>query len=105
MMQGIAPDAAYVVPTSPVDETEGTIGLPEFLQLEQYALSHHLGNVVSQSWVASEVTLNDSAGRQEIAQWDTFLKQATTQDGMTFFSGSGDNGATGYATLQATKLS
>lgn len=105
IIHAIAPNAAIVVLTSPVDETEGTIGLPQFLQLEQYALSNHLGNIVSQSWVASEVTLSDSAGRQEVAQWDTFLKQATTQDGMTFFSGSGDNGATDYADLQATKLS
>ena len=105
IIHAIAPDAAIVVLTSPVDETEGTIGLPQFLQLEQYALNHHLGNIVSQSWVASEVTLNDSAGQQEIAQWDIFLKQATTQEGMTFFEGSGDNGATDYANLQATKLS
>ena len=105
IIHAIAPDAAIVVLTSPVDETEGVIGLPQFLQLEQYALSHHLGNIVSQSWVASEVTLSDSVGRQEIAQWDAFLKQATTQDGMTFFEGSGDNGATDYANLQMTKLS
>jgi subtilase family serine protease len=105
IIHAIAPEAAIVVLTSPKDETEGTIGLPEFLQLEQYALSHHLGNIVSQSWVASEVTLNDSAGQQEIAKWDAFYKQATTQDGITFFSGSGDNGATDYADLQATKLS
>ncbi len=105
IIHAIAPDAAIVVLTSPVDETEGTIGLPQFLQLEQYALNHHLGNIVSQSWVASEVTLSDSTGQQEIAQWDAFLKQATTQGGMTFFEGSGDNGATDYANLQATKLS
>jgi subtilase family serine protease len=105
IIHAIAPDAAIVVLTSPVDETEGTIGLPQFLQLEQYALSHHLGNIVSQSWVASEVTLNDSTGQQEIARWDAFYKQATTQDGMTFFSGSGDQGATDFANLQATKLS
>ncbi len=105
IIHAIAPDAAIVVLTSPVDETEGTIGLPQFLQLEQYALSHHLGNIVSQSWVASEVTLNDSTGQQEIAKWDAFYKQATTQNGMTFFSGSGDNGATDYADSQATKLS
>ena len=105
IIHAIAPDAAIVVLTSPVDETEGTIGLPQFLQLEQYALTRHLGNIVSQSWVASEVTLNDSVGRQQVAQWDAFLKQATTQDGMTFFSGSGDNGATDFADLQGTKLS
>jgi len=105
IIHAIAPDAGIVVLTSPVDETEGTIGLPEFLQLEQYALTHHLGNIISQSFGASEVTLNDPAGRQEIQKWDAFFKQATTQQGITFFASSGDGGATDYADLQATKLS
>src|SRR5579859_995016 len=34
VIHAIAPDASIVVLTSPVSETEGTIGLPEFLQLE-----------------------------------------------------------------------
>jgi subtilase family serine protease len=105
IIHAIAPDAGIVVLTSPVDETEGTIGLPQFLQLEQYAIDHHLGNIISQSWGASEVTLKDQAGQQEIQQWDAFYKQATTQQGITFFGSSGDNGATDYADLKATVLS
>ncbi len=105
IIHAVAPGANIVVLTSPVDETEGTIGLPQFLQLEQYALTHHLGNIISQSWGASEVTLKDAAGQQEIHQWDAFLKQATTQQGITFFASSGDNGATDYVDLKATKLS
>jgi len=105
IIHAIAPGANIIVMTSPVDEVEGTSGLPQFLQLEQYAVSHHLGNIISQSWGASEVTLNNSSGRQEVAQWNAFYKQATTQDGITFFSSSGDNGATDYSNLQATKLS
>ena len=105
IIHAVAPGANIVVLTSPVDETEGTIGLPQFLQLEQYALAHHLGNIISQSWGASEVTLKDAAGQQEIHQWDAFLKQATTQQGITFFASSGDNGATDYVDLKATKLS
>jgi subtilase family serine protease len=105
IIHAIAPDAGIVVLTSPIDETEGTIGLPEFLKLEQYALTNHLGNIISQSFGASEVTLNDAAGRQEIQKWDAFFKQATTQQGITFFASSGDGGATDYADLQATKLS
>src|SRR6185437_3807754 len=92
----MAPQASIVVLTSPVSETEGVQGLPEFLKLEQYALDNHLGNVVNQSWAASEATLDDSAGQQEIAQWNTFYQQATTQQGMTFFGASGDSGATDY---------
>src|SRR6266568_5339946 len=48
IIHSIAPDAGVVVLTSPVSETEGVIGLPEFLQLEQYAINNHLGNIVSQ---------------------------------------------------------
>src|SRR5438132_7207770 len=40
IIHAIAPDAGIVVLTSPVAETEGTIGLPEFLQLEQYVISY-----------------------------------------------------------------
>ncbi|TME64228.1 MAG: hypothetical protein E6I59_07175, partial [Chloroflexi bacterium] len=105
IIHAIAPDAGIVVLTSPVSETEGTVGLPQFRQLEQYALDHHLGSIVSQSWGASEVTLRDAAGQQEIHKWDTFFQKATTQQGMTFLSSSGDNGATDYTDLQATKLS
>ena len=105
IIHAIAPDAGIVVLTSPVSETEGTIGLPQFRQLEQYALLNHLGNIISQSWGASEVTLKDTAGQQEIHKWDTFFQQATTQQGITFFASSGDNGATDYSDLQATKIS
>src|SRR5438270_6385646 len=105
IIHAIAPDAGIVVLTSPVDETEGTIGLPQFLQLEQYAISNHLGTIITQSFGASEVTLNNANGKQEIQKWDAFFKQATTQQGITFFASSGDNGATDYSDLKATQLS
>ncbi|HZC06399.1 MAG TPA: S53 family peptidase [Ktedonobacterales bacterium] len=105
MVHAIAPQASIVVLTSPVDETEGVAGLPQFLQLEQYAVSHHLGSIVSQSWAASEVSLNDAAGQAELAQWNTFYQQATTQQGVTFFGSSGDNGATDYTDASLNNLS
>ena len=100
IIHAISPDAGIVVLTSPVDETEGTIGLPQFLQLEQYAITNHLGNIISQSFGASEVTLNDATGKQEVQKWDAFFKPATTQQGITFFASSGDNGPTDYANVQ-----
>lgn len=105
IIHAIAPDAGIVVLTSPVDETEGTIGLPEFLQLEQYAVSHHLGQIFSQSYVASEVTLADSAGQQLVKQYTDFYQQATTQQGWTIVSGSGDHGATDFSNIAATQYS
>lgn len=105
IIHAIAPDAGIVVLTSPVDETEGTIGLPQFLQLEQYAVSHKLGQIFSQSYVASEATLSDSTGQQLVKTYTDFYKQITTQQGWTVVSGSGDHGATDYADVAATKYS
>jgi subtilase family serine protease len=105
IIHSIAPDASIVVMTSPVDETEGTIGLPEFLKLEQYAVEHHLGHIFSQSYVASEVTLADQKGRQLVKTYTDFYRQITTQQGWTVLSGSGDHGATDFADIAATKLS
>ena len=104
LIHAIAPDAGIVVMTSPVDETEGTIGMPEFMKLEQYAVDHHLGQIFSQSYVASEATLADSAGQQLVKSFTDFYRQITTQQRWTIVSGSGDNGATDWADLAATKL-
>ena len=87
----LAPEASIVVMTSPVAETEGVTGLPEFLKLEQYAVSHHLGNVISQSWAATENTLFTPAGEALMAQFNAFYRSATLQ-GVTFLGSTGDSG-------------
>jgi subtilase family serine protease len=94
-IHSLAPEANIVVLTSPVDETEGTAGIPEFLQLEQYAHDNHLGQIVSQSWGASEVSF-DANGKTVLQQFCDFYHTATTQDNITFLTGSGDLGATDY---------
>jgi len=43
IIHALAPDAGITVLISPVAETEGTLGLPEFRQLLQYAIDHKLG--------------------------------------------------------------
>jgi len=104
-IHAIAPGAAITVLTSPVDETEGVQGLPQFLQLEEYAVNHHLGNIISESWAASEVSLCSTAGKAEIAQWDSFYHTATTTEGITFFGSTGDNGATDCVTYDESSSS
>lgn len=104
IIHAIAPDAKIVVLVSPVAETEGTIGLPEFRQLEQYVIDRKLGNIVSQSWGASELTLQDAKGRQELKQWDTLLQNGTTKQGITYLTSSGDHGATDYMDMQSKQL-
>ncbi len=105
IIHALAPDANIVVLVSPVAETEGTIGLPEFRQLLQYTIDHKLGTIVSQSWGASEATLADAAGQAELRKWDALFQQATTQHGITLLASSGDNGATDYTDLQGSRLS
>jgi subtilase family serine protease len=88
----MAPDANIVLLTSPVAETEGVQGMPEFLFLEQYALKHHLGNIISQSWGATEETLFNPGGRKVFNDFENFYQQAAAQH-VTVFAASGDFGA------------
>jgi subtilase family serine protease len=104
IIHALAPDAKIVVLVSPVAETEGTIGLPEFRQLIQYALDHKLGSIISQSWGASELTLEDAQGQQEMQQWNNLLQKSTTQQNITYFSSSGDHGATDVTDMAGHKL-
>lgn len=87
----MAPDANIVVLTSPVSETEGVQGLPEFLQLEKYALDHHLGKIISQSWAATENTLFTPDGQKVFDSFNNFYREADFL-GMTIFGSAGDSG-------------
>lgn len=88
----IAPGAAIVVLTSPVAETEGVQGMPEFLALEQYALDHHLGKIISQSWGATENTLFDAPGRKVLADFSEFYERARRKH-VTVIASAGDTGS------------
>lgn len=93
----MAPDAAIIVLTSPADETEGVQGLPEFLELEKWALDHQLGNVISQSWAATENTLfadaAGPAGPALVANFEAFYAKAAKAN-VTVFGSAGDSGTT-----------
>ncbi|HYB00424.1 MAG TPA: S53 family peptidase, partial [Ktedonobacteraceae bacterium] len=88
----IAPGANIVLLTSPVSETEGVQGMPQFLYLEQYALDHHLGKIFSQSWGATENTLFTPAGRQVIASFEKLYLRAAL-DHVSVFASTGDSGS------------
>jgi GNAT superfamily N-acetyltransferase len=88
----MAPEADIVLLTSPVNETEGTAGLGDFLKLEQYALNHNLGNVISQSWGATENTLQTTAGRKLVAEFETFYARAARHH-VTILASTGDTGS------------
>ncbi|HEV7236528.1 MAG TPA: S53 family peptidase, partial [Ktedonobacteraceae bacterium] len=77
--------------TSPVSETQGVQGMPEFLFLEQYTLQHHIGQIISQSWGTTENTLFTSGGKQVLNNFNSFYQQAANA-GMSIFASSGDGG-------------
>jgi subtilase family serine protease len=97
----MAPGASIVLLTSPVDETEGVQGLPEFLELEKFALEHHLGKIISQSWAATENTLFENVagpqGPAVIAAYNEFYQLAAAQ-GVTVLAAAGDGGSQNAAT-------
>jgi subtilase family serine protease len=88
----MAPDANIVLLTSPVDETEGVQGMPQFDAVENYALDHHLGQVISQSWGATENTLFTPAGEQVFRQFSATYGRAAAM-GVTVLASTGDSGA------------
>src|ERR1700691_5948133 len=101
----MAPGAAIVLLTRPVDETEGVQGMPQFLALEQYALDHHLGKIISQSWGATENTFFPEAagpqGPRVIADYEAFYARAA-QENVTLLAGAGDTGSSNNETNGVT---
>jgi subtilase family serine protease len=88
----MAPGANIVLMTSPVSETEGVQGMPQFLFLEKYAVEHNLGKIISQSWGATENTLFTSAGQKVIGDFESFYQSAVQQN-VTILAAAGDSGS------------
>jgi subtilase family serine protease len=52
----MAPGANILLVETPVAETEGVTGFPEIVEAENFVINHNLGDVISQSFGASEPT-------------------------------------------------
>ena len=57
----MAPGASILLVETPVAETEGTVGFPQIVKAENYVINHHLGQVISQSFGATEPTFPSAA--------------------------------------------
>lgn len=88
----MAPDAKIVVLTSPVSETQGVQGMPEFLKLEKYGIEHHY-RIFSQSWGTTENTLFTTEGKKVLNGFNNFYRDAVLHHQATFFASSGDSGS------------
>jgi subtilase family serine protease len=85
----VAPGASIVLVETPVAETEGVTGFPQIVQAEKYVIDHHLGDVISQSFSATEQTFSAQASVNglRVAYVDA------QRHHITVLAASGDNGA------------
>ena len=94
----IAPGANILLVETPVAETEGVTGFPQIVEAENYVIDHHLGDVISQSFGATEQTFQNAQGQFDpqliYGLRSAYLNAAI--HGVTMLAGSGDTGATNY---------
>jgi subtilase family serine protease len=86
----VAPGANILVVETPVSETEGVTGFPQIVAAENYVLSHHLGDVISQSFSATEETF---ASYRQLQPLRTAYERAAAGH-VTVLAATGDSGAT-----------
>jgi len=89
----IAPGASIVLAETPVAETEGVTGFPQIVSAEEYVLRHHLGDVISQSFEATEQTFTGLAQINAYHLRAAYELAAAEKDGPTVLAAAGDTGA------------
>jgi subtilase family serine protease len=93
----IAPGARIVLAETPVAETEGVTGFPEMMNAEQTLIEHHVGDVISQSFGATENTFPGfGQGNYSSLQNLRYAFTDALHNHVTVVAGSGDTGATNY---------
>jgi subtilase family serine protease len=93
----MAPGANILLVETPVAETLGRTGFPAIVKAENFVISHHLGNVISQSFAAPEVGFGSKAA---ILSLRSSFKNAQA-NAVSVLTASGDAGATGAKTLDS----
>ncbi len=91
-----APGASILLVETPTLEEEGRSGFPQIVTAEEYVLKHHLGDVISQSFGATEETFQNSQGTfdpQLIYGLRSAFENAANH-GVTVLGASGDSGVT-----------
>ena len=85
----IAPGASILLVETPISETEGVHGFPQIIKAEQYVVRNHLGDVISQSFSATEQTFPSQAAVQALRG----AYQLAARNHVTVLAASGDSGA------------
>lgn len=87
----VAPGAKIVLIETPTSETEGITGFPDIIKAERFVIDHHLVDVLSQSFAATEATFSSP---EQVRQLSAQVYPAAKAAGVTVLSSSGDNGPT-----------
>jgi subtilase family serine protease len=87
----IAPGAKILLVETPGGGRTGTVSMSQIVTAEKYVISHHLGDVISQSFVATEQAVGGAAIRSLRGAY-----LAAFSSHVTVLAGSGDSGATGF---------
>ncbi len=84
----IAPAANILLVTTPTAETLGQQGFPQMMNAEDYVVTHHLAQVISQSFASTEEAFGSSKSLMNLrgAFQDAFA------NGVTVLGSSGDGG-------------
>ncbi|MGD0875187.1 MAG: S53 family peptidase [Acidimicrobiales bacterium] len=87
----MAPGAKILLLETPTSEDEGTSGFPQIVTAELYAIKHHLGGVISQSFGATEQTFPTAQALLDLRA--SYTAAADSTNNVTVLAASGDFGA------------
>ena len=87
----IAPAANILLVETPTSETEGVQGFPEIVAAENFVIDHQLGDVISQSFGATEPTFPNADAIRDLR--GAFFNARRHR--VTVLAASGDQGAAG----------
>jgi subtilase family serine protease len=88
MAHTMAPGANILLVETPVNETEGVTGFPQIVKAENYVIDHNLGDVISQSFGATEETFPSAASIMALRS--AYVNAAA--HGVTVLAATGDSG-------------
>jgi subtilase family serine protease len=89
----MAPGAGIVLVETPTSENEGTTGFPQIVAAEKYVLRRKLGQVISQSFAATEQTFPAKSNYAALRNLRSAYRLAAA-DHVTVLAATGDEGAT-----------
>src|SRR5215475_5445300 len=95
----IAPQANILLVHSNNAETLGVQGFPNMMKAEDYVVSNHLAQVISQSFASSENAFGSSQSLQNLR----YAFKNAAANGVTVLGSSGDDGSTNFTKSPVSK--